>query len=120
MGPRGATGAQGATGVVEGWVLYRELRFDLNRPELQSSEKAKLGEVARHLKTNPSLGVGIDASVNPGSEKLNQETHDQRVLAVRNNLIEAGVPAENIRTGEFRNAGGKRDGEVAIMIRTRQ
>ncbi|MCH8512015.1 MAG: hypothetical protein LAT83_10240 [Kiritimatiellae bacterium] len=78
-----------------------------------------MAEVAEYLKANPSLAVGIDASVNPnGNETHNQELVDQRIQAVSQNLMDAGVPAASIRTGAFRNTRAERNGELAIMIRT--
>ncbi len=118
-GEIGAIGAQGSTGIVDHWVVYRELRFDPNRGDLQTSENTKLTEVVRYLQANPSLNVGIDSSMSPsGVEVHNQQVINARATSVRNALIEAGVPTARIQTGAFRDPNVPREGQLAVLIRS--
>ena len=48
----------------------------------------------------------------------NQELSDQRVRAVREALIEAGVPSSKIQTGTFGDTQLQHDGRVTVLIRT--
>jgi len=50
------------------------------------------------MQQNPSLQVGIDGSMDPrGTDPRNQDLSNRRVGAVRDALIQAGVPAYRIQ-----------------------
>ncbi len=77
----------------------------------------------------PSLQVGLDGYANPRSTDPNAQTmRDRRVGVVRDALIQAGVPADKIRTGAFgegrltcndsTEACQQRDRRVKVLIRT--
>lgn len=105
-------------GVATGWTLYRELRFDFNRSNLQSSETRKVSEIANHLNRNPALNVAIDGSMDPrGSDPRDQDLSDRRVNVVRDALIKAGVPASRIQRGAFGDTKLVRDRRVAVLVR---
>jgi len=119
QGPVGATGARGVVGVVEGWTSYREFLFDYDRSDMQAADSRKINEIAAYLKQNPSLKVGVDGSMDPrGTDPRNQGLSDRRVTAVRNALIQAGVPAQRIQTGAFGDEGLRRDRRVEVLIST--
>jgi outer membrane protein OmpA-like peptidoglycan-associated protein len=119
QGPVGATGAQGVVGVVEGWTSYREFVFGYDKSAMQASDATKINEIAAYLKRNPSLQVGVDGSMDPrGTDPRNQELSDRRVSAVRNALIQAGVPAQRIQTGAFGDEDLRRDRRVEVLIST--
>jgi outer membrane protein OmpA-like peptidoglycan-associated protein len=121
-GPQGVVGpigAQGPVGAIDRWTSFRDFWFDFNRADLQTSELNKVTEVATYMKQNPSLQVGIDGSVAPnGADPRNQDLSDRRVSAVRDALIQAGVPASKIQTGAFGDAQLTRDRRVEVLIRT--
>lgn len=100
--------------MINSWNLYRDFRFDSDQAGLRSSEAKKISEIARYLKANPSLKVGIDGSMVPA----NQDLSDQRVHNVREALLGAGVPASKIQTGTFGETKRPHDGRVAVLIRT--
>jgi flagellar motor protein MotB len=62
---------------------------------------------------NPSLQVGIDAT-----DPDNQALGNQRAGAVRDALIQAGVPGYKIQTGAFGNPQSRREGRVEVLIST--
>ena len=119
QGPIGATGAQGPVGIVAQWTLYRDMHFDENRSDLQSSELRKVSEIARYVHANPSLKIGLEASQYPnGSDPRSQDLSDRRVTVVRDALINAGVPRSRIQTGAFGDTGLTHERRVAVLICT--
>jgi outer membrane protein OmpA-like peptidoglycan-associated protein len=89
-------GAQGPSGLVlvEGWSVLREVRFNYNQANIRSDQAYKVSEVVSYMQQNPSLRVGID-SFDPYNQALGQ----RRVDAVRDALINAGLPAYKIQQG---------------------
>jgi len=125
-GPRGATGstgptgAQGSTGTINRWTPYRSFWFDKNTAEIQRGDSAKVSEIASYLNQNPSLQVGIDNSMGPDdTARGNQSLNGRRVDAIRNALVQAGVPSSRIDTGNFDHSQSRRDGRVAVLIVSR-
>ena len=119
QGTAGQTGAQGPVGIVDRWTSFRELWFDFNRSDLQTSEMSKVSEVAAYMKQNPSLRVGIDGSMDArGTDPRNQDLSDRRVSAVRDALIQAGVPAAKIQSGAYGDAQLARDRRVEVLVRS--
>jgi OOP family OmpA-OmpF porin len=93
--------------------------FEYDRADLQPSDTSKVSEIAAYMNQNPSLQVGIDGSMDPrGTDPRNQDLSDRRVSAVRNALIQAGVPAYKIQAGAFGDAWLARDRRVEVLIRT--
>ena len=120
QGSVGPTGAQGAVGVVDRWTSYREFRFDYNRAEITSSDRDTVSEIATYIKKNPSLQVGLDGSMDArGTDPRSQNLSDRRVAAVRDALIQAGVPAQRIQVGAFGDERLKKDRRVEVLISTR-
>jgi outer membrane protein OmpA-like peptidoglycan-associated protein len=118
-GPAGPAGDQGVVGVVDRWTSYREIRFDADKAKLDESQSAKLSEVADYLKQNPSLQVGIDATVNTrGADPRIQRLCDDRVATISDALIAAGVPQSKIKAGSFGDPKLRRDGRVEVLIST--
>jgi outer membrane protein OmpA-like peptidoglycan-associated protein len=95
-------GAQGPTGLVGGWTAFRDVWFDSNQANIRSSEMNKVSEVATYMRQNPSLKVGINDYADPrGTDAYNQALGQRRVDAVRDALINAGLPANKIQRGTF-------------------
>jgi outer membrane protein OmpA-like peptidoglycan-associated protein len=106
-------------GVVDRWTSYRDFWFQSNSTAIQDSQRHKLNEVATYVKKNPSLHIAIDGSVDPrGMDAHDQNLCDQRVKALRDALVEAGVPAHKISAGAYGDVALKRDGRVEILIAT--
>jgi outer membrane protein OmpA-like peptidoglycan-associated protein len=70
----------------------------------------KVSEIASYMNENPSLRIGIDGSMDPrGTDPRNQDLSDRRISAVRDALIEAGVPSSKIQSGVYGDAKLARD-----------
>ena len=84
----------------------------------------KVSEVATYMQQNPSLKVGIDATNPRGIDAYNQALGQRRFAAVRDALINAGLPANKTQRstiGEARNqCNDSIDAcrRVGMMIRT--
>jgi hypothetical protein len=108
VGPQGATGPTGARGATAGgWNPYRDYTFNVNSNEILSSDGNKAREIADYMNQNPSARVAIDG------------TNQNRVARVRSALIDAGVPAYKIETGQFDNPQLRREGRVAVLVSSR-
>lgn len=101
--------------MVERWTSYRDLWFASNGASLQSSESSKVIEIAEYVKENPSLEIGLH-----GSDPRDQDLSDRRVGAVRDALMQAGVPSSRIQTGAFGDARLARDQRVEVLIKTNE
>jgi hypothetical protein len=119
QGPTGEIGAQGRVGVVDRWTSYRDFWFQYDSAVIQNSEEAKVAEVATYLKRNPSLQIAIDGSMDPnGTDPRDQSLSDDRVNAIRDALVDAGVPRERISLGSFGDESLRRDRRVEVLIAT--
>jgi outer membrane protein OmpA-like peptidoglycan-associated protein len=79
----------------------------------------KVSEIARYMKNNPSLAVGLDGSMDPrGTDPRNQDLSDRRVRAIRDALVEAGVPSYRIQIGPYGETHLAQDRRVAVLIST--
>jgi outer membrane protein OmpA-like peptidoglycan-associated protein len=95
------------------------MQFAYNKSDLQASELRKVSDVARYLQANPSLKVGLDGSLDPnGTDPRNQELSNQRVKAIHDALVNAGVPASKIEAGAFGDTNLTRDRRVALLLKT--
>ena len=97
-------GAQGQMTGKGGWRAYRDYTFSADSNEIRRSDRGKAAEIANYLDQNPSVRVGLDGA------------NDENVLAVRDALIAAGVPASRIRSGAFGEPYFRRDGRVAVLV----
>ncbi|MBS1216899.1 MAG: OmpA family [Proteobacteria bacterium] len=108
-GPQGATGQTGARGPMiggGGWSPYRDYTFNANSDAVLNSDGNTAWEIAEYLKQNPSARVAIDG--------FNQN----RVSSVRDALISAGVPPSKIQAGAFGDPQLRRNGLVAVLVRS--
>jgi outer membrane protein OmpA-like peptidoglycan-associated protein len=102
---------------VDCWTPYREFWFQQNSAVIQDSDQPKLVEIAVYMKANPSLKIGIDGSMDPGgTESSNRNLSDQRVKAIRDGLVEAGVPSHRISAGAFGDVEMRRDRRVEVLF----
>ncbi len=128
MGDAGVAGAPGAAGLR--WTSFRDFLFDFDKSDVRQNETSKVSEIAAHLQQNPSFTVGIDGYTDPrGTDRYNQALSERRVNAVRDALVNAGVPADKILTGAFgegrlkcqdsTEACWQRDRRVEVLIGTK-
>ena len=106
-------------GVLVCWTSYRDFWFATDRAELQNAELDKVSEIATYMKNNPSLMLGIDASMDARNQNVrDRDLSDQRVKAIRDALVNAGVPADKIKAGAFGDAKLRRDRRVEVLFAT--
>jgi outer membrane protein OmpA-like peptidoglycan-associated protein len=116
----GSVDAQGPAGIVANWTPYREFHFGREDADVTDSDMQKATVIAEYLSRNPSLGVGIDGYMdNNRYDRHDRALSNQRANAVRDALLQAGVPAEKIQIGSFADPVHRQDGQIAIMIKTR-
>jgi outer membrane protein OmpA-like peptidoglycan-associated protein len=109
MGPAGPMGAQGPAGPAgaqvaaeKPWSSFRDFLFDFDKSAIRSNEMSHVSDIAAHLRQNPSARIGIDGHTDPrGTDPYNQGLSERRVNAIRDALVQAGVPADKIKTGAF-------------------
>ena len=132
QGPVGITGAQGAAApapVQPGtrWSSLNQFMFDYDRSDIRYSESKKPAEIAVYVSQNPSARLGIDGYTERGTSQYNAPLSQRRVTTVRDALIQAGVPADRIETGQFgtdrpvcnpsTEQCSQRDGRVEVLVR---
>ncbi len=121
QGPSGPTGPQGPAGGIDRWTSYRDFWFDTDMALIHDADSAKIAEIASYMNDNPSLYLGIDGSTNPrATDRRAMDLGDRRVRAVRDALIQAGVPANRVSSGMFGNADLRRDGRVEVLLKSDQ
>lgn len=116
-GPRGdagPTGPQGAVGAVPCWASYRTFYFGADNATLSTAQQEVTSGIADYVKRNPSLILGIDTV---GSSR-NNDVRDRRANAIRQALINDGVPADRIQIGAFGEPKLRQEGRVEVVIRT--
>ncbi len=119
-GYTGATGDQGAVGIVYKWTAYREFNFDRDHANIPASEMDGISEIAAYLAENPSLEVGIDGSLDTSdSSQRQRDLSDRRANSVNDALLQAGVPASQIRMGAFADPDRRHQGQIQVLIKTR-
>jgi len=80
----------------------------------------KVSEVATYMKQNPSFRVGVDTFDDPATDQYTQNLLQRRADAVRNALINAGLPADRIQQGGIertRYACGEHSGQNSDVCR---
>jgi outer membrane protein OmpA-like peptidoglycan-associated protein len=112
-------GAQGRVGVLTCWTSYREFWFESNRAELNYSHSGTVNEIANYMRNNPSLKLGIDASLDPRtSDSRDRDLSNRRINAIHDALVKAGVPADRIEAGAFGDTKLRRDRRVEVLLVT--
>ena len=93
------------------WSSYRDVWFDFDSAVLDSSYRENIRDAANYLLQYPSYRVAIDAGASDRSF-----LRTQRVAAVRDALIAAGVPQQKIQEGRFGDEHLRRERRVEILI----
>jgi peptidoglycan-associated lipoprotein len=94
-----------APGSYEGWPEDSEffksqtVLFDFDSAVVKGSEKSKADSVAAHLSSNPSHAVNVEGHCDErGTEEYNRSLGERRALAVREQLIAAGISSDRVVT----------------------
>jgi len=95
-------------------VSYREFWFNANSADILSAQTSVIADMADYVKRNPSLCVGIDGYL----DWRNADLSNRRVDAVRNGLVNAGVPAERIKIGAYGDSKLRHEGRVEVLIKS--
>jgi len=107
--------------MIERWASYREFWFDQDRDTIHTSDRYQLEQIASYMRNNPSLEIGLDgSSVSGSAARRNQNLSENRVAAVRNGLINAGVQANRISNASIANQDNRREDRVAVLLRTKE
>jgi len=97
MGPAGAPGPMGAKGGDFVFIAFSDILFDSNKADIRLNETDKLGQLAAYLKAHPEFKVELEAYADPrGTEAKNLTLAQRRASAVRDWLVQLGVPADRI------------------------
>lgn len=101
-GPQGVQGPAGARGADVAWQPFGDIQFAFDKADLRPSDAKRLAELAAYLKQNPTFRVEIEGFADPrGSQTHNIRLSTRRVTAVREALVAAGVPNEQILVGAY-------------------
>lgn len=110
----GPEGMKPVTTDMDGWKVNRDILaaytvyFDFDRSTIRAGERAKVEEVGRYLLENPGQGVRIEGHCDErGTEGYNLSLGERRALAVREYLLNMGIPDNRVDTisyGEDRPA----------------
>jgi outer membrane protein OmpA-like peptidoglycan-associated protein len=96
------------------WVSYREFWFSANSADILSTQQPMFADMADYVKRNPSLFVAIDGHM----DARNRDLSNRRINAVRDGLVNAGLPADRIKVGDYGDSKLRRDGRVEVLIKT--
>jgi peptidoglycan-associated lipoprotein len=82
--------------------------FAFDSSAVSDSESSKISTVAEHMRANPNHALRIEGHADErGTDEYNRALGERRALAIREQLITAGVPANRVLTlsyGEDRPA----------------
>jgi len=80
---------------------FPPVQFGYDSVEVSGSEQPKIAQVAAALKSSPHDLIVAGFTDDRGTEEYNRGLGERRALAVRQALIDAGVPAAKIQTVSF-------------------
>jgi peptidoglycan-associated lipoprotein len=79
--------------------------FEFDKSAVKKSEQAKVAAVGEYLKSNPDSRLQIEGHCDErGTEGYNLALGERRALAIRETLLNLGVPAANVTTVSFGEA----------------
>ncbi len=95
-------------------VNLSDVLFDFNKYTLKPDTREKLAKVSGILLAYPDLKVQIEGYTdNVGSEPYNQKLSEERAGAVRDYLVQQGVPAANVTATGYGEANPVADNSTA-------
>ena len=95
------------------WRSYRDFWFNDESAALEATDRDSIRDVANYLRQNASRRLAIDAGTPEGALRR------QRIAAIRDALIAAGVPQFKIQEGRFGDERLRRERRVEILISAR-
>ncbi len=95
------------------WRSYRDFWFNDDSAALEATDRDSIRDVANYLGQNASRRLAIDAGAPEGALRR------QRIAAIRDALIAAGVPRSKIQEGRFGDERLRRERRVEILISSR-
>jgi outer membrane protein OmpA-like peptidoglycan-associated protein len=108
QGPQGPAGPAGRTGPRSflspdgSWSSVENVQFEYKEAAIQSKCADKIGKLVAWMNANPKVAIGLDGHVDDAKANDDDPTLSrQRVSAVRNALITAGIAPSRISTGDF-------------------
>lgn len=73
--------------------------FEYDKSAIKSSEYAKVAAVGEYLKSNPNEDLVVEGHCDErGTEEYNRALGERRALAIRERLVNLGVPASRVTT----------------------
>ncbi len=95
-------------------VNLSDVLFDFNKYTLKPDTREKLAKVSGILLAYPDLKVQVEGYTdNVGSEQYNQKLSEERAGAVRDYLVQQGVPAANVTATGYGEANPVADNSTA-------
>lgn len=83
-------------------ALQLDLLFAVNQSAMDTTNQARLTQLADYLTENPTISIVLSGHADPsGSEELNINLAQQRAVAVQEQLIALGVDENNIQVQSF-------------------
>ena len=83
-------------------ALQLDLLFAVNQSAIDSTNQARLMQIADYLIENPNMSIVLSGHTDPsGKEELNINLAQQRAVAVQDKLIAFGVDEHNIQVQSF-------------------
>jgi outer membrane protein OmpA-like peptidoglycan-associated protein len=81
------------------------LHFGTNSPAVRLQDRRRLEKLAAQVRTHPALKLKIDGHADrTGREDFNEKLSVTRASAVRQALVDAGVPASRLTSRGFGSA----------------
>ena len=78
---------------------FAPVYFEYDQSQIKDSERAKIEEVAGHLKSNPATRLVVEGHCGErGSNEYNLALGERRALAVRAYLVGLGIDGSRIQT----------------------
>jgi peptidoglycan-associated lipoprotein len=85
--------------------VFRDVLFAYDRAEVPADEATKVADIADFVKQNDDVVVMLEGHADPrGTDTYNLGLSQRRVSAVREALVNAGVPEDRVSTA----ASGKK------------
>ena len=112
-----AKGPTGPPGIIPAWLTCREIHFAAGSNQISDPDRNEINGMAAYMNKNPSLQLGIDGYLDASNEAA-LDLSDRRINAVRDALVQAGMPAGKIKVGQFGNPKLRREGRVEVLLKT--
>jgi len=91
--------AESPVGAAAPPAAFKAVHFASDRSEIPAAEMVNIATVANYMKQHAGVFVRLDGHADPrGTDAYNVTLSQRRVDAVRDALVQAGVPAERITT----------------------